>query len=151
MITLQIINDFDNQIKLSNSLIEEIVSNVISSESKYINIDMSIIVCNDEYLRNLKIKYFDMDILTDVITFNLSEDEKDLEAEIYISWDRVDDNTKIYDDLIKSEDYLTLEDFENLESPHLIALMYPIKEKLMSKINDIITKTNSFLYTPWQI
>ena len=103
MITLQIINDFDNQIKLSNSLIEKIVSNVISSESKYINIDMTIIICNDEYLRNLKIKYFDMDILTDVITFNLSEDDKDLEAEIYISWDRVDDNAKIYDEEINSE------------------------------------------------
>jgi len=60
-------------------------------------------------------------------------------------------NTKIYDDLINSEDYLSLEEFENLESPHLIALMYPIKEKLMSKINNIVSKTNSFLYTPWQI
>ena len=103
MITLQIINDFDNQIKLSNSLIEKIVSNVISSESKYTNIDMTIIICNDEYLRNLKIKYFDMDILTDVITFNLSEDEKDLEAEIYISWERIDDNAKIYSQKINSE------------------------------------------------
>jgi len=103
MITLQIINDFDNQIKLSNSLIEEIVSNVISSESKYINIDMSIIICNDEYLRNLKIKYFDMDILTDVITFNLSDNVKDLEAEIYISWERVNDNAKVYDQKINSE------------------------------------------------
>jgi len=60
-------------------------------------------------------------------------------------------NTKIYDDLIKSDDYLSMEDFENIESPHLIALMYPIKEELMSKINNILTKTNSFLYTPWQI
>ena len=103
MITLQIINDFDNQIKLSNSLIKEIVSNVISSESKYINIDMTIIICNDEYLRNLKIKYFNMDILTDVITFNLSEDEKDLEAEIYISWERVNENAKKYEQTINNE------------------------------------------------
>ena len=60
-------------------------------------------------------------------------------------------NTKIYDELIKSEEYLSFKEFENLESPHLIALMYPVKEKLMSKINNIVTKTNSFLYTPWQI
>ena len=103
MITLQIVNDFDNRIKLSNTLIEEIVSNVISSESKYINIDMTIIICNDEYLRNLKIKYFDMDILTDVITFNLSEDDKDLEAEIYISWERIEDNAKTYSQKINCE------------------------------------------------
>ena len=60
-------------------------------------------------------------------------------------------NTKIYDDLIKSEDYLSFKDFENIDSPHLIAIMYPVKEKLMSKINDIVSRTNSFLYVPWQI
>ena len=60
-------------------------------------------------------------------------------------------NTKIYDELIKSDEYLSLEDFEKIESPYLIALMYPIKEQLMSKINNIVTATSSFLYTPWQI
>ena len=60
-------------------------------------------------------------------------------------------NTMIYDELIKSEEYLSIEDFEKLEGPHLIALMYPIKEDLMSKINNIVSKTNSFLYTPWQL
>jgi len=60
-------------------------------------------------------------------------------------------NTKIYDELIKSDDYLSLEDFEKLESPYLIALMYPVKDKLMSKINNIVSETSSFLYTPWQI
>ena len=60
-------------------------------------------------------------------------------------------NTKIYDELIKSDEYLSLEDFEKIESPYLIALMYPVKEQLMSKINNIVTATSSFLYTPWQI
>ena len=60
-------------------------------------------------------------------------------------------NTMIYDDLIKSEEYLSIEDFEKLEEPHLIALMYPVKEDLMSKINNIVSNTNSFLYTPWQL
>tara|TARA_B100000427_G_scaffold329590_1_gene346484 strand:- start:464 stop:1666 length:1203 start_codon:yes stop_codon:yes gene_type:complete len=60
-------------------------------------------------------------------------------------------NVEIYDELIKSDDYLSLEDFENLDSPHLIALMYPIKDEVMSKINDIVVSTNSFLYTPWSI
>ena len=60
-------------------------------------------------------------------------------------------NTMIYDDLIKSEEYLSIEDFEKLEGAHLIALMYPVKENLMSKINNIVSNTNSFLYTPWQL
>ena len=59
--------------------------------------------------------------------------------------------SEIYDELIKSEEYLSIEDFENLEEPHLIALMYPVKEDLMSKINNIVSNTNSFLYTPWQL
>ena len=60
-------------------------------------------------------------------------------------------NTKIYDELIESDDYLSFEDFENLDNPYLIALMYPVKEELMSKINNIVTTTSSFLYIPWQI
>ena len=60
-------------------------------------------------------------------------------------------NTMIYDDLIKSEEYLSMEDFEKLEGAHLIALMYTAKENLMSKINSIVSNTNSFLYTPWQL
>ena len=103
MITLQIINDFDNTIKLSDQLIKRIISNVVSSESKYSDINISIIICNDEYLRNLKIKYFDMDILTDVITFNLSDDNKDLDAEIYISWDRINDHAVEYEETINEE------------------------------------------------
>ena len=60
-------------------------------------------------------------------------------------------STMIYDDLIKSEEYLSIEDFEKLEGAHLIALMYPVKEDLLSKINNIVSNTNSFLYTPWQL
>ena len=62
-----------------------------------------------------------------------------------------DINVKIYDELIQSDEYLTLDDFENLDSPYLIALMYPIKDQLISKINKIVNNTNSFLYTPWQL
>ena len=60
-------------------------------------------------------------------------------------------NVKIYDSMIESDEFLTIESFENLDSPHLIALMYPVNETLLSKINDIVSKTESFLYTPWQL
>ena len=60
-------------------------------------------------------------------------------------------NVKIYDELIDSKDFISTEDFENLETSCLIALMYPVKDELMLKINNIVTRTNSFLYTPWQI
>ena len=103
MINLQIINNFDNQIKLSHKLTEKIISDVIFNESKYTSINISIIISNDEYLRTLKIKYFNMDIFTDVITFNLSDNDKDLDAEVYISWERVSENAEKYKQDINNE------------------------------------------------
>ena len=44
-----------------------------------------------------------MDIFTDVVTFNLSDDNKELDAEIYISWDRVNDNAKKYKQSVNQE------------------------------------------------
>ncbi len=83
------------------------------------------------------------------------EDTDDLRnsptLDIYNHLKDEDINVKIYDELIQSDEYLTLDDFENLDSPYLIALMYPIKDQLMSKINKILNNTNSFLYTPWQL
>ena len=64
---------------------------------------MSIIIVDDEYLRNLKIKYFNMDIFTDIITFNLSDNNQDLDAEAYISWDRISENAKKYKQTINQE------------------------------------------------
>ena len=103
MINLQIINDFDNKLKLSNNLIEKTIFNIISNESEYTNINVTIIISNDEYLRSLKVKYFDIDIFTDVITFNLSDNDKDLDAELYISWDRVKENARKYNEPINNE------------------------------------------------
>ena len=145
MITLQIINDFDNKIKLSDQLIKTIILNVVSSESKYSNINISIIICDDEYLRNLKIKYFDMDILTDVITFNLSDGQKDLDAEIYFSWERVCDNANIYNDTVNNEfkrviihGCLHLVGFNNSEENEIKEMRKKEKEYLNKFTKDII-------------
>ena len=103
MINLEIINNFDNTIRLSDKLIKKIIFNVISNESKYTKSNISIIIVDDEYLRNLKIKYFNMDIFTDVITFDLSDDNEVLDAEVYISWDRINENAEKYKQNINNE------------------------------------------------
>ena len=103
MINLQIANNFDNKVKLSNKLIIEIISSILINSTEYQKANISIIIENDEYLRNLKIKYFNMDILTDVITFNLSDNNMELDAEIYISWDRIIDNAKKYKQTVEQE------------------------------------------------
>ena len=60
-------------------------------------------------------------------------------------------NVSIYDELIDSEEFIKLNDFEKIDSPHLIALMYPINESLLNKINNIVNESNSLLYIPWEL
>ena len=83
------------------------------------------------------------------------EDTDDLRnsptIDIYNQLNEAGINVQIYDSLIESDEFLSLETFENLDSPHLIALMYPVNENLLTKINDILNKSNSFLYIPWQL
>jgi rRNA maturation RNase YbeY len=60
--------------------------------SEYVNVifmtDEDLLVINREYLRH--------DYYTDIITFNYSEDTSILEAELYISADRVKENASQY-------------------------------------------------------
>jgi probable rRNA maturation factor len=56
----------------------------------------TIIFTSDEFLRKMKKKYFNIDVYTDVITFNLEEMDKPLDGEIYISAQRAGENAKKY-------------------------------------------------------
>jgi probable rRNA maturation factor len=55
-------------------------------------LSIAYIFCSDEYLLNKNRQFLEHDFYTDIITFPLSETEKEIEAEIYISVDRVKDN-----------------------------------------------------------
>lgn len=54
--------------------------------------ELSIIICSDEYLLQLNREHLDHNYYTDIITFDLSEQPKVVEGELYISIDRVSDN-----------------------------------------------------------
>ncbi len=60
-------------------------------------------------------------------------------------------NVRIYDEIIDSEGFIMLNDFEKIDSPHLIGLMYPVNETLLNKINNIVNASDSFLYIPWEL
>ena len=49
---------------------------------------------NDQDLLKINIEHLQHDYYTDIITFQLNEKNEDLEADIYISIDRVKDNAK---------------------------------------------------------
>lgn len=56
--------------------------------------ELSYIFCSDEYLHKMNLDYLDHDTLTDIITFDNSEEEGIIEGDIFISVDRVRDNAK---------------------------------------------------------
>jgi rRNA maturation RNase YbeY len=57
--------------------------------------NINYIFCSDEYLRAININYLGHDYYTDIITFNYNEKEK-LNADIFISLERVGDNAEKY-------------------------------------------------------
>ena len=64
-----------------------------------LNYDISLVFVSDEYLSDLKKKYFEMNHYTDVIAFRLNEyGEPFIEGEVYISLPRAKENAKIFDE-----------------------------------------------------
>lgn len=61
------------------------------------------IFCSDEFLLKMNYDFLQHDYYTDIITFGLSQKNKPVEAEIYISIDRVKDNAKQLELLYKTE------------------------------------------------
>ena len=58
--------------------------NLSLQTTKYNQIKINLIFCDNEKLNSFKREYFDDDVLTDIVTFPIKNDN-DLEAEIYIS------------------------------------------------------------------
>jgi probable rRNA maturation factor len=55
---------------------------------------LTYIFCTDQYLLSINKQFLQHDYFTDIITFDLSNDKKLIQGEIYISIDRVKDNAK---------------------------------------------------------
>jgi probable rRNA maturation factor len=65
---------------------------------KYLNC----VFCTDKTLLEINQQYLKHDFYTDILTFDLSE-TKAIQAEIYISVDRVRENARLFDASFKSE------------------------------------------------
>ena len=81
--------------KLSNT--EDInlwINNVIKEEEMIIG-ELVYVLCNDEYLLKKNIQFLNHNTLTDVITFDYSDD-KIISGDILISTERVVENAKIF-------------------------------------------------------
>ena len=55
--------------------------------------DLNYIFCSDVYLHKINVDYLDHDTFTDIITFDNSEDESTIEGDIFVSIERVRENS----------------------------------------------------------
>jgi len=76
-------------------LVSAWIRNVIVAESDIL-VQLNIIFCSDEHLLKINREYLQHDYLTDIITFDQSEEPRAVEGDIFISVDRVRENAKLY-------------------------------------------------------
>jgi ssRNA-specific RNase YbeY (16S rRNA maturation enzyme) len=69
------------------------IAGQVAKASGYKKINLSFVFCSDEYLLNINRQFLNHDYYTDIITFPLSHSKEVLEAEIYISVERVRENS----------------------------------------------------------
>jgi probable rRNA maturation factor len=69
------------------------ITDIVVAEGRSLT-GVNYILCSDEYLLEVNREYLNHDYYTDIITFDNSEVEKEIEGDIFISVDRVRDNAK---------------------------------------------------------
>ena len=65
--------------------------------------ELTYVFCSDEYLLGINRDFLQHDYYTDIITFDLSENPKQIIGEIYVSIDRIKDNAKTLNTSLKEE------------------------------------------------
>ena len=82
--------------------LKQFIELIFKMESQSLD-SINYIFCSDRAILEINKKYLNHDFYTDVITFDLSPENKAKSAEVYISIDRIRDNAKQLGLSIKSE------------------------------------------------
>ena len=102
MITVEVINDYNQKLYIESQLIKSLILNVLKFEGVF-EADLIFILSNRNYLNKLKKLFFSKDHYTDVIAFNLNNQDEKIEGEIYISIDDVLLNSKEFNQSFNDE------------------------------------------------
>ena len=92
------INFFSEKIrfKLSNpKKTASWIRSVIKKEKCTLH-SLNYVFCSDEYLKEINLQFLGHNTYTDIVTFNYNPSKGEIEGEIYISVDRVQDNSKTF-------------------------------------------------------
>ena len=74
-------------------LVRQFIASLFPSEGKRLKA-LNYVFCSDDYLLDINQRFLQHDFYTDIITFDLSENNDSITGEIYISVDRVLDNAQ---------------------------------------------------------
>jgi rRNA maturation RNase YbeY len=88
---------------LDSSLYQVKAERLLRAEGFLKNFLLSVVFMSDDDLLVINKQHLDHDFYTDIITFPIEEDDDNLEAEIYISIDRVKDNAMEFETSFSNE------------------------------------------------
>jgi probable rRNA maturation factor len=89
-------NYADGKLPLNQKQLIKKIVQIIFVEKKIELRHVKYIFCSDQHLLKINTTFLQHHFYTDIITFNLSNAEKIIEGEIYISSDRVEENSRKY-------------------------------------------------------
>lgn len=92
-------NNIDN---LDESYYTSWLKMVITSEGRKTG-DIQYVFCDDDHLNKINKTYLNHDDYTDIITFSTTDNDDIISGEIYISPDRVNENSKVHSVSLKNE------------------------------------------------
>lgn len=83
--------------QLANELrTKEWLTGIIEAEGYALD-NINYVFCSDTHLLEINQRYLNHDTFTDIITFDNAEEEKTIEADIFISIERVQENATVMD------------------------------------------------------
>ena len=142
MIDIKVFNNFD-KIAINDLSVEKLAKKILSEKSLNDKAVISIIFCDNKTLNNFKIKYFDEDVFTDIVTFKI-EDKPFLEAELYISTEMAIENAKEFkvsldNEIIRliSHGILHLIGYDDSNNS-LSKKMFSVQEEIVEKFEDSV-------------
>lgn len=96
-------NYADRKVKIQDAeTVKKLIAKIFQREKKPLQ-QVNYIFCSDEYLLEINRSFLSHDYYTDIITFPLQDKNKPIISEIYISIDRVKENSKLFGCTIKME------------------------------------------------
>src|SRR5689334_11180870 len=103
MVSKVFFNYSDRKLHLKHKkAIKRFISEIFGMEKKNLEV-VHYVFCSDEYLLKINKKFLHHNTYTDIITFDLSENQGIIKGEIYISVDRVVENAGKYHTSIVDE------------------------------------------------